>query len=71
MLVQPGIGLLGSSDGRVADTGVLRAGSFGFAAAVEGMFSDVTLKSKRPKRQVNDSERSKRRRHLQALGKPW
>lgn len=38
-LVQPGTGLRGSSEGRVADTGVLRAGSSGLtlAAALEGM----------------------------------
>lgn len=40
-LVQPGTGLLGSSEGRV-DTGVLRAGSSGLTltAALEGMMLD-------------------------------
>jgi len=41
-LIQPGTGLLGSSEGRVADTGVLRAGSSGLTltAASEGMMLD-------------------------------
>jgi len=42
-LLQPGRGLLGSSDGRMADVGVLRACGFGLATAAEGMTILLTV----------------------------